>query len=548
MATIYWLLRSLSPSLVALTLFTFISGFSTRATAQGNETPPNILLVIADDLGVDASNGYHQGGLMPTTPTLDSLRSVGITFENVFAAPVCTPTRAAIMSAKYGVNTGVTGVPGNLDFSHTSIFTALADQTNNLYADAVIGKWHLSSPADPLHPAQHGADYHMGVIGGAVGDYYAWNKTENGTTSQETTYVTTAFTDAAIDWVNEQEDQHWFLWFAHVAPHSPLHVPPSHMYSVPTTGNNFRKYVAMIESVDYELNRLLYAMPDSVRENTLIIYMGDNGTPNNVLRDYPSGHGKGSLYQGGIRVPMIIAGAGVSRQGERESALIHVSDIHATLLEVAGAELPGGLYNSLSFHHLLTNAPGPTRDYNYSEGQNNGLSGFTIRGPQYKLIEYMDGSQEFYDLLNDSLEVSDLLANTLTEEQLVIKADLEAEAEQIRTAWSCRDHIQNGDEEEVDCGGSYCAPCVTATEDDPMAESGLRVFPNPSSDVFRITSEHQPIQQITLRTISGQIVKQLTAVNSMEVSLNVAHLSPQILLLEVTNATGVQTRKVVKTP
>ena len=204
----------------------------------------------------------------------------------------------------------------------------------------------------------------------------------------------------------------------------------------------------MIEAFDHELGRLLGSLSPEEHENTLIIYLGDNGTPGSFTQGYPDGHGKGSLYQGGIRVPMIISGAGVSRQGEREPALVHIADIYATVLEVVGEELPGGIYNSLSFDHLLSGEPGPTRDYNYSEiTQQADNNGWTIRGPQYKLIQFTNGTQEFYDLLADSLEFNDLLPGSLTAEQEMIKQNLEAEAEQIRTAWSCRDHIQNGDED-----------------------------------------------------------------------------------------------------
>ena len=515
-----------------------------KISAQVDPNSPNILLIIADDLGVDASNGYHEGNLMPTTPTLDSLRSVGITFENVFSAPVCSPSRAAIMSGKFGTKTGVTGVPGHLDLEHTSIFTELENQTDNTYSDAVIGKWHLSSPSDPLHPDNHNVDYFMGVLSGAVPDYYAWNKTENGQTATENTYVTTSFTNAAIDWVNAQ-DQPWFLWNAHVAPHTPIHVPPSHMYTIQNTGNNFRKYLAMIESVDYEINRLLYSMSDEVRENTLVIYIGDNGTPGNLLRDYPDGHGKGSLYQGGIRVPMIIAGAGVERQGEREPALIHLADLYATILEVAGAELPGGLYNSLSFDHLFSNTPGATRDYNYSEVSGNTNSGFTIRGSQYKLIEFEPSVQEFYDLLTDSLETNNLMADgILSGEQSAIKEDLEIEALQTQNAWSCRDHIQNGDEEGIDCGGTYCdSPCVNATGELFLKGNDLLVYPNPTYGQITIESKLEKMESIQISNTAGQLFYNQQNFDSKRVALDIGQIKPQMLFIKVQVKNQIQIRK-----
>lgn len=471
---------------------------SENAIAQDH---PNILLVIADDLGVDHSNGYHEPEVRPITPTLDSLRGIGITFENGIAAPVCSPTRAAIMSGKYGIANGVTQLMVNFDTTNTSIFKELANQTNDAYADAVIGKWHLSArPIDNNHPEKHGIDYFMGPIGGAVQDYFSWNKVENGVTSREETYATTAFTDASIDWIQNQTKP-WFLWQGHIAPHTPFHVPPPGMFSIDDTSTDLGQFVAMIESLDFELNRLLNSLSQADRDNTVVIYIGDNGTPNNVLRDYPNQTGKGSLYQGGIRVPFIVAGKGISRKGERETALVHVLDIYATILELAGADLPGGIYNSLSFKHLLAGEAGATRSYNYGELEGNfGTPGYTLRDEQYKIIKFNNGSEEMYDLLNDSLELNNLLL-TLTPDLQAIKTDLETEAQTIRTNfWTCRDHIQNGDEEGIDCGGSFCAPCSSSVEE--TAEGHFKVFPNPSEGLMTIQLNAPAAYETSLKIIS----------------------------------------------
>lgn len=509
------------------------------------DDPPNILLIIADDIGVDVLNGYHDPNLLPSTPTLDSLRSVGLTFNNVFASPKCTPTRANILSGKYGIKTGVMGTPGNLSLDHTSIFKALENETNNEYADAVFGKWHVSAmPVSATHPLDHSADAYMGFLGASPNpDYFAWEKTENGTTAVDSSYITQTITDASIEWVNMQT-QPWLLWVAHAGPHAPIHLPPAEMYTMFPTGSNYRKYLAMIESVDYDINRLLNNIPEDVRENTLVIFIGDNGTPGNVSNDYPDGHGKGTVYQGGIRVPMIIAGAGVTRQGERESALVHVADIHATILEVAGVELPGGVFNSLSFSHLLTGEPGPTRDYNYSEIIEQGVSSWAIRGPQYKLIQFVDSTQEMYDLLVDSLEFNNLLDGTLTTEQTIIKDDLEAEAIQIRTSWSCRDHIQNGDEEDIDCGGSECSPCVSATKD-VVQYNAVKLFPNPTHSDLSLESQ-RAIQDVRIFNSMGQLLLSQHNVNNTQLTLNLRSLKPQMMFIEVVFDGGSKTLKFVK--
>ncbi len=516
--------------------FSLCFGFSFAQT-------PNILLIISDDVGVDVSNGYHQGALMPNTPTLDSLRDSGILFDNVWATPKCTPTRAAIMSGKYGVKTGVTRSPGNLDLSHTSIFKAIEEGTNRLYSDALIGKWHISSPADPLAPLNHGADYFMGILPAQVDDYFQWDKTEAGTTNSVDSYVTSTLTDTAISWINQQS-QPWFLWLAHVAPHSPFHEPPQEMYSIPATGSNFRKYIAMIESVDFEINRLLNAIPEPVRSNTIIIYIGDNGTPSSFVQDYPAGRGKSTLYQGGIRVPMIISGKGVSRKGEREESLIHAADLYATIIEMAGIELSNGIYNSLSFHHLLNNEQGATRNYNYSELSDANNGGWTIRSKEYKLINFSNGSQEFYNLLSDSLEVNDLMAIGLNPDQQSIKADLESEAEKIRDSWSCRDFIQNGNETGIDCGGNSCTPCQVTDTDEISLPNAFKVYPNPASHI--LTIEKQDIQSqsdyiVRISTILGQSLQTENIPQGQDkIQIDLASIAPQMLIVNIFPNTGTE--------
>ncbi len=110
---------------------------------------PNIILIIADDLGVDALNGYNVGSFDPATPHLDSLRNSGLTFSNAWSSPVCTPTRAGIMSGMYGSTNGVRTAPGNLDTTYISLLDALKN-SNPSYTAAVIGKWHISKPVNVI--------------------------------------------------------------------------------------------------------------------------------------------------------------------------------------------------------------------------------------------------------------------------------------------------------------------------------------------------------------------------------------------------------------
>ena len=414
------------------------------------ENKPNILLIIADDLGVDVTNGYQQNDRMPTTPNLDALRENGVTFTNTWAAPQCTPTRASIMSGKFGIKTGVMRPPGNLDLVHQSLFKKIEETSNDEYNGALIGKWHISSsnPVNYDHPIQHGIDHYEGLFNSAVPDYYLWDKVENGMLTTSDEYVTTDLTNAAIDWISEQ-DNPWFLWLAHPAPHGPFHVPPDSLFTVGNTNNNLGKYLAAIEAMDYEIGRLLESMDQETIDNTVFIFVGDNGTPGSVIQNFPSNHSKGSLYEGGVRVPLFISGKGVSRVNETDDNINHVADLYSTILELTGTQLNGGTNNSLSLKPLLSCEIDLERPYIYTDYEDGNVLSWAIRNKDYKLIEDENGTLEFYKISEDLLEENNLVGNLTSEEQALLTA-MQAEVTVMRTDWSCQDGIQNGDEMGID--------------------------------------------------------------------------------------------------
>tara|TARA_R110002073_G_scaffold8207_3_gene45782 strand:- start:63547 stop:64869 length:1323 start_codon:yes stop_codon:yes gene_type:complete len=396
---------------------------------------PNILLVIADDLGKDATPNYTEGSTKPNMPTLQSLISSGITFDNLWSYPVCTPTRSSILTGKYGVKTGVLEVGDIISTAETSVQKYISDNTGNEYATAIVGKWHLSNNASD--PITMGIDYYAGLLNGGVQSYTNWNLVENGQSSVSTEYTTTKFTDLAIDWVGNQTKP-WFLWLAYNAPHTPFHLAPTNLHSqgnLPTDqasidANPEPYFMSAVEALDTEFGRLLSSMSTEERANTIIIFIGDNGTPNQVAQSpYSSRRVKGTIYQGGVNVPMIVSGAGVSRFGARESALAHTTDLYATIANAAGISVQG-INNSTSFYDMLTDSNAIEREFVYTERSSNG--NYAIRDANYKLIVNDNGSQELYHLTIDAYEANDLIGTVLSAEATAAKIALEAEAASIR--------------------------------------------------------------------------------------------------------------------
>lgn len=315
-------------STISITILLFTSVFfscSSDVTSNIDETTPNtkpnILLIIADDMGLDATPGFNVGTIKPNMHNLQNMINNGVLFTNLWAYPTCTPTRGSILTGKYGFRTNVKKVQDVMSTSETSLQKYLDDKVSG-YANAIIGKWHLSR--DENHPTQMGIDYYAGLLSGSVQSYTNWNFTQNGTTTTSTEYTTTKFTDLAIDWVKEQE-QPWFLWLAYNAPHTPFHLPPANLHSqgnLPSdqasiNANPQPYYMAMIEAMDTEIGRLLNSMTQAEKDNTIIIFIGDNGTPNQVAQDYRGTRVKGTVYQGGVNVPMIVSGKNVTRFNQR---------------------------------------------------------------------------------------------------------------------------------------------------------------------------------------------------------------------------------------
>jgi arylsulfatase A-like enzyme len=410
--------------LAALALFlggTFAAGAS------------NILLIIADDYGIDSSSLYNTSAAasQPPTPNLASLAAGGVRFTSAYAYPLCSPTRASILTGRYGFRTGV----GNVVSTASGNSLAAEEQTlpeaftaaASGYALAHFGKWHLTvGPGNLTAPNTIGGWPHFaGSLPGALASYTNWTKVVNGTqTTGYTTYATTDVVNDATAWITARGTQPWLAWVAFNAPHTPFHKPPNDLHSYDalpgTTAHinaNPRAYFeAMTEAMDTEIGRLLSAV-DLAR--TTVIFIGDNGTQANVLQPpFPAGRGKDTLFEGGMRVPMIVAGAGVASPGRTSGALVHVVDLFATIVELAGLPPVSTARDSHSFAPVLRNeAHAPIRLYSESFDQATPTAGGrVIRDERFKLIKTNAGTSELYDLTNDPYEQADLLAGALSAE------------------------------------------------------------------------------------------------------------------------------------
>lgn len=397
---------------------------------------PNLLLIIADDMGLDASRCYSVGDQQARMPNIEAMCRTGLVFENAYSAPVCSPTRATIMTGRYGFRTGVgAAIPRNggngLSADATSLFDVLAKTG---YSANLIGKWHLAGAGDELnHPAELGVPGFWGLFKGGVRDYSKWTAVADGVEVAVEEYATTAITNRAIDWIAARNAvQPWFLWLAYNAPHAPFHLPPVHLHGADdlpddeesVANNRLPYYNAALEALDTEIGRLFLSIGPEVRNNTVVMFIGDNGSPNQVTRGFYGEHAaKGTIYEGGTHVPFVVTGPGI--KPGRTEGFVNTTDLFATIAGFAGAEAQAP--DSHDFRPFLFGETG-SRDYIYvehfsdEEPKRSDVFGWALREGDYKLVHAEGTERALYNLADDPREAVDLLADGLSADEAAIEA------------------------------------------------------------------------------------------------------------------------------
>lgn len=330
----------------------------------------NILLVLLDDIGVDQAASYGLHPDTPPMPTLDRLVDEGVRFDAAYAHPLCSPTRAAMLTGKLGGRTGLGHLVKKEDEvdwleGHSTFAQHLRDAG---YATAVTGKWHVAPnrPEFLDHPARMGFDLHRGTMDNpdaryddpGVHDYFRWQENRDGTFVTREGYLTSSTIDDAVDAITSLPEP-WLVYVPLNGAHVPLHEPPSDLFTADgPLDDDVDLYRAMVEATDRELGRLLDSL-GPMADHTTVIVLADNGT-NDVPMVPPSDplRSKGSVYEGGSQVPMVVVAPWVTEPGTATDALVHVTDVYASVLDLAGVEGDDQERDAVSF---LPYAADPTR-------------------------------------------------------------------------------------------------------------------------------------------------------------------------------------------
>ncbi|MFN7920393.1 MAG: sulfatase [Bryobacteraceae bacterium] len=403
---------------------------------------PNIVLILLDDYGW-RDTGYN-GSTFYETPNIDRLARSGMVFTNGYSAsPVCSPTRAAIMTGKYPARLHVTShLQGASNRYHrTKVLQPNARLELPLeevtiaellrargYRTASIGKWHLGKSG--FLPQDQGFDVSFaGDEAGSPNDFFypAWKK-KIPLEGKPGDYLTDRLTDLAVDFIHTSKDRPFFLYLPHFAVHVPIQAKPEKVRkydakSRPENPQNFGEYAAMIESADESVGRVVDALDRAgVSGNTLVMFASDNGGVSSrewknkqITSNLPLRRGKGWLYEGGIRVPSIVRWPGVTKPGSQCHEPVASYDYAPTFAEIAGVprvKMPP--MDGRSFAPLLRGKQQNVRDmfWHYPHySPQLGRPAAALRRGDYKLIRFFEDDRvELYDLKNDIGETRDRAA------------------------------------------------------------------------------------------------------------------------------------------
>jgi len=413
---------------------------------------PNIILVITDDQGY-GDLGIH-GNPFIRTPVLDSLAGMSTRLDPFYVSPVCAPTRSSLMTGRYHLRTGVYDTYNGGAMMAPGEVTVAEILAENGYSTAMVGKWHLGD-AYPMRPMDQGFQYYLAHKGGGIGqpgddfenfirgdssyfDPYLW---ENGEQVRKKGYCSDVFTDHAIRFIEEHKRERasepFFLYLSYNAPHTPLQLPETYELEYAemdygaadfaVSGHRVknmssrdlaaaRKVYGMVSNIDDNLGRLLSALQElEIEENTLLVFMTDNGPQQ---RRYTAGlnQGKGSVMEGGIRVPCMFYWKDVLQENRVISNPSAHIDMMPTLLEFAGIQYEGEM-DGISLYPALTGKNETAKErplfFVWARGYPQRYSNMAVRSGRYKLVgQTQHGEAEdllqLFDLEKDPYELKDV--------------------------------------------------------------------------------------------------------------------------------------------
>lgn len=405
--------------------------------AQKKKPPPNIVMILADDLGFECINSY--GGTSYDTPNLTQLAQTGMQFENCHSQPICTPSRVKLM-------TGKSNKKNHVKFGYLNpkeiTFSQLLQKEG--YATMIGGKWQLGK--DASLPGHFGFDEHiLWQLTTSGRDSLGWDKRYvnpvleiNGKVYEknEGKYSTDMVVDYINDFIKRKKDQPFLVYYPMILTHCPFDPTPHSKDWDPldmgskTYKGNAKYFGDMVSYLDFSVGRIVKQLDRlGLRENTIILFTGDNGTDTPVVSmmdNLSVVGGKGKTADNGTHVPLIINWKGVVKPNERSEALVDFSDFFPTICEAAGIPMDLSLnLDGVSFYSSLLGKEGPKRKWIHTwynrDGGSNPMSATSewVRNENYKLYV----GNKFYNIKKDPAEKNRIPTNALTDQEKTLRKE-----------------------------------------------------------------------------------------------------------------------------
>jgi len=413
-----------------------------QADSEKNDQKPNIIIILADDLGYGDLECYGNEAI--NTPNLNKIASEGITFTDFHSnGAACSPTRAAFLTGRYQQRAGIQGVFLTWIESHKEMGLQPEEVTfadvlkQNGYKTATFGKWHLGV-ATQYNPVNHGFDIYKGILTGNVdyqnhrdtsGDEDWWNGIDK---NDEIGYATDLVTEYGIDFIENNKDSSFCLYLAHAAPHFPYQGPDDPEFRVPDNTEQHHSprtdrdvaYKEMIESLDQNIGLILETLEkNNLAEKTFVFFFSDNGPTGPGSTGMLNGK-KGNLLEGGHRIPAIAYWPGKIPAGEVRNEIAMGMDLFPTILEIAGinncnqTDIDGTSILPL----MLLNTPLPERSIFWRTNKSKAVR----KGPWKLLITISDNNEEtFLFNLNDDIQERNNVSDKYPQIVLELKSELE---------------------------------------------------------------------------------------------------------------------------
>lgn len=396
-------------SLIGTASLCLISGLVNNANAQAaNAKQPNIVLILADDMGWGDINA--NGNALVETPVLNRLAKQSLSFNRFYVCPLCAPTRSEILTGRYFLRTGVSSVSQGYENMNPREETIAEILKQNGYSTGCFGKWHNGAYFQQ-HPNRKGFDEYVGFMVGHLGYYYDAIYQHNDQDVKSKGYSTDYFTDQALRFIEMNKGKPFFCYVPYNVPHSPFQVPEKYFnkYKIKGLDNELASVYGMVENMDENIGRILTRLEElKLRDNTIVIFLSDNG-PNTFRYNGGMKGKKGSVDEGGVRVPFYISWPEKIKPGSTEQ-LAQDIDMLPTLLNLckikSNTKLP---VDGKNLSPVILNQAKPEDRYIFSRQAQYPMTGCagSVRNDKYRLVATPKDTF-LYDLQNDPSQMKNI--------------------------------------------------------------------------------------------------------------------------------------------